>query len=195
MKKHILFGLGLMVSCNILFSQLVSDTFLVSYTMQQVDSIYTANGIPTFAGEVNYPVSAYKIIYQTPNPSGDTTIASGALFIPQNVPCGAPIISYQHGTISKNANVPSKMGGEFVIGLVAAAHGYVVCMPDYLGMGDGPGFHPYTHAATEASAVLDLIRAGKTFCSNSGTPLNDQLFLMGYSQGGHATMALHKSPT
>ena len=78
MKKHILFGLGLMVSCNILFSQLVSDTFLVSYTMQQVDSIYTANGIPTFAGEVNYPVSAYKIIYQTPNPSGDTTIASGS---------------------------------------------------------------------------------------------------------------------
>jgi len=189
MKKCILCGLGILIACNISFSQLVSDTFLVSYTMQQVDSVYTANGIPTFAGEVNYPVDAYKVIYQTPDASGDTTIASGALFMPQNVPCGAPIISYQHGTISNNSNVPSNMGGEFIIGLIAAAHGYVVCMPDYLGMGDGSGFHPYSHAATEASAVLDMIRAGKTFCSNSGTPLNDQLFLMGYSQGGHATMA------
>ena len=107
----------------------------------------------------------------------------------RNTACGAPLISYQHGTISNNSNVPSNMGGEFIIGLIAAAHGYVVSMPDYLGMGDGPGFHPYSHAATEASAVLDLIRAGKTFCNNSGTPLNDQLFLMGYSQGGHATMA------
>lgn len=189
MTKQILLGLSMLISPSLSFSQLVSDTFLVNYTTQQVDSIYTANGIPPFAGEVNYPVDTYKIIYKTPGPLGDTTIASGALFVPQNAPCGAPIISYQHGTISKNANVPSKMGGEFMIGVIAASHGYVVSMPDYLGMGDGPGFHPYCHAATEASATLDMIRSSKAFCSNSGVALNDQLFLMGYSQGGHATMA------
>ena len=189
MRRFILWGLGFLLAANTSFSQLISDTLLVSYTIQQLDSVYSASGIPAFVGEVNYPVDAYKIIYQTPDPAGNTTTASGVVFVPQNVPCDAPMVSYQHGTIADNSGVPSNMGGEFVIGLIAATHGYVVSMPDYLGMGDGPGFHPYCHAATEASAVLDLIRAGKEFCSNSGTSLNDQLFLMGYSQGGHATMA------
>ena len=38
-----------------------------------------------------------------------------------------------------------------------------------------------------------MLRAVKEFCDNRGIIYNNQLFLSGYSQGGHATMALHKA--
>ena len=126
MTRCIQCGLGLLLVANISFSQLVSDTLLVSYTIQQLDSIYASSGIPSFVGDLNYPVDAYKVIYQTPDPAGNPTTASGVIFMPQNVPCGAPMVSYQHGTIADNSGVPSNMGGEFIIGLIAATHGYVV---------------------------------------------------------------------
>jgi hypothetical protein len=37
-----------------------------------------------------------------------------------------------------------------------------------------------------------MLRAVRNFCATNGTPLNGQLFICGYSQGGHATMALHR---
>ncbi|MGH7972485.1 MAG: hypothetical protein ACREIC_27545, partial [Limisphaerales bacterium] len=49
---------------------------------------------------------------------------------------------------------------------------------------------PYLHARSEATACVDMLRAVRTFCATNGFPLNEKLFLCGYSQGGHATMAL-----
>ncbi|MBT6438346.1 MAG: T9SS type A sorting domain-containing protein [Flavobacteriales bacterium] len=177
---------------NTLYAQLLSDSLMISYTQQQVDSIYTSAGIPSFVGQTNYDVNVYKILYETTGATGAVTTASGALFLPENVSCGLPIISYQHGTLANESGLPSKLGGEALIGTIAASHGYAVVMPDYIGMGDSPGFHPYCHAQTEANAVLDIIRSGKLFCNSNGYALNDQIFLMGYSQGGHATMAAIK---
>ena len=77
-----------------------------------------------------------------------------------------------------------------IIGLVAASHGYVVVMSDYLGLGEGYGFHNYCHSDTESSAVINLILETIEFISPQN--FNGQLFLMGYSQGGHATMATVK---
>jgi hypothetical protein len=65
-------------------------------------------------------------------------------------------------------------------------------LPDYLGLGESPGFHPYLHARSEATAGVDMLRAARRFCASSSLALNGQLFLAGYSQGGHATMALHR---
>jgi hypothetical protein len=36
-------------------------------------------------------------------------------------------------------------------------------MPDYIGMGGSPGLHPYVHAASEATASIDMIRAAREF--------------------------------
>jgi hypothetical protein len=73
-----------------------------------------------------------------------------------------------------------------------ASSGYLAAVPDYLGLGDSPGLHPYHHASSEATAGVDMLRAARSFCASSGIALNGQLFLCGYSQGGHATMALHR---
>src|ERR1051326_8920384 len=79
---------------------------------------------------------------------------------------------------------------ELVVGLAFATSGYAVAMPDYLGLGDSPGLHPYHHARSEATASVDMLRAARAFCAANGFQLNGRLFLAGYSQGGHATMAL-----
>jgi hypothetical protein len=48
------------------------------------------------------------------------------------------------------------------------------------------------HAATEATATVDMLRACRAINPELGIETNAQLFLTGYSQGGHASMATHQ---
>ena len=70
--------------------------------------------------------------------------------------------------------------------------GYIVTMSDFIGLGEGEGIRQYMHAQAEATATIDLMFAWYLANDMLGTPTNDQLFLFGYSQGGHATMATVK---
>ena len=66
-------------------------------------------------------------------------------------------------------------------------------MSDFIGLGDGEGIHNYMHAKTQATSTIDLILIAKEISNEIiGVESNDQLFLFGYSQGGHATMATVK---
>lgn len=173
--------------------QIISIDLIRSFSTQQIDSTFSANGIPSLVVPITYPVDVYKVTYNTPSYDGVTpTFATGALLVPQGAPCKMPLISYQHGTTTHRHGVSSYLSGEVVIGLAEATDGYTVAMPDYLGLGDGPGVHPYIHAASEATASLDMLRATREAQDSLGFELNGQLFLVGYSQGGHATMALHR---
>lgn len=141
-----------------------------------------------------YDVDAYYILYRTISPLGDSTLASGLLLVPHTDTCNFfPLISYQHGTILKKIDVPSRLNGESIIGQIFCSLGNIAVCPDYLGLGDSPGLHPYCHGESEATATIDLIRASREFLEDS-LQLNDngEVFLTGYSQGGHATMATHK---
>jgi hypothetical protein len=141
--------------------------------------------------EPKYPVTVYKLVYETISPLGARARASGALVVPRDVTGPLPLVSYQHGTLAKKTEAPSSTPvGEVLIGVVLASSGYVAMLPDYLGLGDSPGIHPYHHAASEATAAVDMLRAARQYCQDSGVALNGQLFLCGYSQGGHGTMAL-----
>jgi len=150
----------------------------------------------SFASQVNYQykVDLYKIVYETITPLGEETIASGLLAVPVGI-TKAPLVSFQHGTILKDDAVPSNfvLGSGMELGLLFGTEGYIVCIPDYLGLGDGEGLHPYMHAASEATATIDMLRAAKNKLAELNVETNEQLFLLGYSQGGHATMATHKA--
>lgn len=173
--------------------QVISVERIRTFTPEQIDSVYSAFGLPSFIVPVTYTVDVYKLTYNTVSYDGVTpTFATGALLVPRDVVCKKALISYQHGTTSHRHSVSSYLSGEFIIGLAESTDGYVVSMPDYLGLGDGPGFHPYIHAASEASASLDMLRAVREVEDSLNLNLNGQLFLVGYSQGGHATMALHR---
>jgi hypothetical protein len=108
------------------------------------------------------------------------------------VQCPLALTSYQHGTIAKKADAPSFQSSEGMLGVMYASAGYVAVMADYIGLGTGEGLHLYVHADSEANACLDMMRAAVQLQDDLGFELNDQVFLWGYSQGGHATMALQR---
>ncbi len=139
-------------------------------------------------------VQVYKIVYETMDWTGAPRQASGALYIPDaETKRGFPLLSSQHGTETKRDHVASVTPLIGFDALFSASTGYVACSPDYLGMGVSTDvFHPYIHASV-ADAVVDFIRAAKSFCCLNDIKLNEQLFLAGYSEGGYATMATHKT--
>lgn len=143
--------------------------------------------------EFDNGVALHKVRYITSNVEGGIDTASGLLGIPLVDFTKSPLLSYQHGTSNSREDVPSRQSFESNIVLAFAASGYVTVAPDYIGLGDSKGQHPYAHAASEAWATLDLLRAVKELQDPLEFSLNDQLFLTGYSQGGHATMAAHRS--
>jgi dipeptidyl aminopeptidase/acylaminoacyl peptidase len=146
---------------------------------------------------VNYPVRVYRLTYRTRTPEGQETTASGAVLVPVAA-MALPVLSYQHGTLlpSSESQAPSYYAqGTDVWSIVSilASTGYVVSAPDYLGYGASKALpHPYEHAASLASASADMLRATREFCQQQKVSVNQKNFLLGYSEGGYATMALHK---
>ena len=186
---RIFFGLFLF-SVSLTFSQIISYELVKSWTISQVEQMYNTNSLPSSVGNINFEVDGYKILYFTPNHNGDLVLCSGAIYLPKGTTCPSPVLSWQHGTSANDTWAPSNIYSDNnVIGVVAASHGYIVTMSDFIGLGDGVGFHNYVHADTEASSTIDLILLGKEFAYDKGVMPSAQLFLIGYSQGGHATMA------
>lgn len=139
-------------------------------------------------------VTQYKLLYTTTDVFGQPDTASGLLVVPLRPQAYVyPLYVFQHGTVDGPADVPSNFRGGWELALIAGGLGYVAIAPDYLGLGEARGFHPYVHASSEASAALDMIRALRAYAPEAGIRLNDQLFITGYSQGGHASMALHRA--
>jgi len=149
-------------------------------------------GIPR---SVENDVDIYKVRYTTRDITGGVDTASGQLVLPVFRDKTMPILVYHHGTVNDRTQVPSNFNiatqNEGQIALIYASFGYATLAPDYIGLGDSPGFHPYVHAESEAWASIDMITAFKKYAEAEAIPINDQLFTCGYSQGGHAAMATH----
>lgn len=150
----------------------------------------------TFAGITGitpaYDVAIYRVTYDTFDHRRISTRASGALCIPVGLST-APVISLQHGTIYERLEAPSvEFSVEQALGVAAASEGYIAVLPDYLGLGtNSPGLHPYVHARSSAIASIDMLRASlSAVASVPGANPNGNLFLAGYSQGGHTTLAM-----
>jgi len=141
-------------------------------------------------------IEAYKIKYKTTDVDGSEIVASGVVFVPQG-DAEMPIVSYQHGTISNNDNAPSNVeslgNDEYTIMAAFSSFGFVVSMPDYIGYGASVAFeHPYEHGNSLGSTSYDMLKATKEFLTNEEVKANNKLFLLGYSEGGYATLALQK---
>ena len=141
---------------------------------------------------VKNQVEAWKIVYETVDPWGLRILASGSVFIPKvSNDINIPLLFYQHGTIlvktdapSNNLEIQSVLSGlnETLLGVIAAGNGYFTVMADYLGMGEGEGFHPYIHARSQATAAIDLSKAAINNFKNIQIDKNET-YLLGYSQG------------
>ncbi|WP_019632885.1 alpha/beta hydrolase family protein [Actinomadura atramentaria] len=144
------------------------------------------------ASRVRYGVTAYRIVYRTIDVAGRPTTASGLLVLPRDGERNRlRVVAYTHGTMATRSAAPSvDDGGRSDEGLLFASAGYAAVEPDYLGLGVGPGRHPYMHAASETTATLDMLRASFAFARR---PLDPRVLMTGFSQGGQAAMAVGKA--
>jgi pimeloyl-ACP methyl ester carboxylesterase len=171
---------------------IVSVSPVAAMTKEQAAAVFSAAALP--AAPV-FGVNIHKIVYLTPDETGTLINASGALVVPQNLSAPAPLLSSQHGTTTLKLDVastapPAGQPYRHLEALFFGTAGYVTVLPDYIGYGDsGNHFHPYLHASTLATSVVNLLRAARAYCATNNIPLSGKLFLAGYSEGGYATMA------
>ncbi|MDP1602838.1 MAG: alpha/beta hydrolase [Legionella sp.] len=145
--------------------------------------------------QANYPLTLYKINYQTLAPNGDTTIASGLVAMPVLPQKSASIVSYQHGTRVTRDDVPSRNNERNYVYLATFGSygGNMVVMPDYLGLGDNDlSVHPYVVAESLANSSIDMLIAAKELAKALKFPVNETLYLAGYSEGGFSTMVMYE---
>lgn len=172
---------------------LVSLEWINTKTVDQIETDYPLAIQEDL--ELRYSVTIYRIRYQTLDTFAKPTTASGVIAVPLGIKSGAPVLSFQHGAISDRANAPSvngkRVGTDMVLYLMGAK-GYLTVVPDYLGFEHNTELHPFLHAKSLAWTVIDIIRCVRSLAAANHYALNDQLFLMGYSEGGYATMAAQR---
>jgi hypothetical protein len=162
---------------------------LVELSRAQVLAELGAAGLDTTA---RTGVRTYRLEYCTVSPSGTPTNASGLVALPQGPRRHLPLVVYAHSTVAAKTGAPSfltQTEGRLVP-FFFSSDGFAVVAPDYLGLGTSPGKHPYIHAATEASATMDMLTAADRVSAALGVALSRTVLVSGHSQGGHATMAI-----
>ncbi len=144
--------------------------------------------------EPRYAVATYRLSYLTEDKDGALVRASGLVAVPQKgAGAASPVISYQHATTFQNENAPSLKLEPAEPPIVLASLGYIVVASDYVGFGESNNRpHPYLQARPTARAVLDMLTAAQTWRRTAGVADSGQLYLVGYSEGGYATMAAQR---
>jgi len=96
-----------------------------------------------------------------------------------------------HYTIGSNAEAPSNC---FSLEGIYAKMGYCVIIPDYLGYGfTADRVHPYMMMESTAYHVISMFLAVRNLMDSKGIkPEHDDIFLLGYSQGGATSMAVER---
>ena len=150
------------------------------------------------SGKAKCDVKVVSLNYATPGVKGESSNASGVLLLPSGTDCtaAAPLVAYAKGTdVQKPRTLANPADEEtFLLAAMYASQGYAVVATDYLGFAKSNySFHPYLHADSEATSVIDSIRAARNAVSSHGASLNGKVMLTGYSQGGHASMAAHRA--
>ena len=134
--------------------------------------------------------SSWRILYASTGLNGEPIAVSGLLFIPDAPapPEGRRIVAWAHPTSGVGEGcAPSLLARP--IGTIPQLpellrRGFLVTATDYPGLGT-PGPHPYLIGVSEGRAVLDAVRAGRSF-PKSGA--GSRFTVWGHSQGGHAAL-------
>ncbi|SMG43444.1 hypothetical protein SAMN05661096_03028 [Marivirga sericea] len=191
------------------FQHVVSYQFLDSISTDDIAARFGGNNL--VSGFVNFDITAHKITYMTENFDGTEVEASGLVLIPL-VRGSAKLTSFQHSTLAKDPNpaidqenrapsyLPENNAEIHLSAALFASNGYMISAPDYIGYGStGDMFHPYEHAQTTATTSYDMLVAAREYAESLGVNMRtegetevEELHLLGYSQGGNSTMALHK---
>jgi hypothetical protein len=170
--------------------ELVSAVLIRELTAAQVVAELTEAGFDPAA--VRYGVRLYRVVYRTVDERGRPTTASGLLVLPRDRAGSAlRTVSYSHGTQVFRGNAPSVTDDrwETAAPISYAAAGFATAAADYLGLGLGPGFHPWMHVPSGVTASVDLLRAARGFVPRTGRTLGPDILTTGFSQGASVSLA------
>jgi dienelactone hydrolase len=134
-------------------------------------------------------LTMYRIIYRTISSRGKPDTASGVLALPDNSRRTLPTVVFEHGTMAAKADAASVAPDSRAEVMLLAGAGYAAVEPDYLGLGLGPGRHPYLDPASEATASVDMLRAARVVAERVHRQLESKIMVTGFSQGGQAALA------
>jgi acetyl esterase/lipase len=145
------------------------------------------------ANSINVPVTKISFHFRSELPGGVPITVYARAFLPESPKTDLPIFGFATGTtgigdqcspslenpkVANWANYDSHMA-------MYAAHGFAAVTPDYEGMRDPDRIHHYMVGELEGRVMLDAVRALRRLPEARGR-LSDNVFLGGYSQGGHA---------
>jgi acetyl esterase/lipase len=132
---------------------------------------------------------AHRMLYRSTTPEGKPIAVSGVIIIPPGVaPSGGwPIVAWAHPTTGIVPRCAPSLA-TFIFQQIAGSRplterGFAIAATDYPGLGT-PGPHPYLVGLSEARAVIDSVRAARTFPGMN----NHRYAVWGHSQGGQAAL-------
>lgn len=183
------------------YDHFVSDNFVVTFSTASINSFLDLAGqtypeVNGFKPFITHDVNVYKMVYKTKVNNEDIE-ASGLVCVP--VTEGTyPVLSFQNGTNTIYGNAPSENPSNQVYELIEfmSSMGFIVVIPDYPGFGESTQIpHPYLIEEPTIQSVVDMLRAVRESCPSEfkGITAKNEYYLLGYSQGGWATLALHKA--
>ena len=158
--------------------EFLQSTPLANIAPADIATALAADGSRVQNAVPRYDVATWRVEYNTLDADGKAS----------------PVLSYQHGTIFRDAEAPSNNAVPSEVSVVLASMGYIVLASDYVGFGASRGTpHPYLLAAPTAAAVNDFITATQYWRAINQVKDNGELFLTGYSKGAYATLAAHRA--
>ena len=183
------------------YTYYISKELKVSITKATVSTLigFVSVSIPgasTLQPLVVSDINVYKMIYKT-TVNGQKINASGLICVPVT-PGAYPVLSFQNGTNTVNANAPSVAPSSLSYQMIEimASMGYIVVIADYPGFGESTQIpHPYLVKEPTVQSLVDMLYAAKELVASElpGITMKNEYYLLGYSQGGWATLALHKA--
>lgn len=172
-----------------LLSAIALHTFV---DREEVDAELVAAGFD--AGATQFGVQTYRLVYRTIDATRRPTTASALLALPLGGDRRLRTVSYTHGSEVFRGDAPSvSTGWGQAPAITYASAGFAAVAPDYLGLGVGPGFHPWMDKPSEVTAAVDALRAARQFVPRTGRALTRDVLVTGFSQGASAATALGRA--
>lgn len=186
-----------------------TSEFVKTFSSSQVDSSFGLGGTATPAAKCGVIIE--KVTYDTKGAADEDTNATAALMLPtgdaDECQGDRPVLLYAHGTTTDksydfaqvgNINNPAVEEAN-LIAANFAAQGYIVVAPNYAGYDDSDlDYHPYLVAQQQSTDMVDALDSARSIIERKKgandtvyVDIDDsgKLFIAGYSQGGHVTMA------
>jgi hypothetical protein len=133
-------------------------------------------------------VDLYRVTYRTTDVDGTPTTATALTVLPRT-DRAKPTVAWLHGTRVYRGDTASAADNlDRAAAVLFASAGHTTVAPDYLGLGGGPGRHPYMLARPTITATVDALRASREVASRTGKRMDRRVLVSGFSQGGQASM-------